>query len=402
MSEALPSSGRRRAALRRRRRQQRRRMVGAALAGALVLLAVVTAYFVQRDEPAPTVAVERGRTQQTLLLQLAGADGAAVGSALLAHDPATAAGAVLLVPSQVLATPPGSGPLPFGQALAVDSDEAVRHALADLVGVTVDAGWVLDLPTLAALVDTLGGVDVDVDAAVPAPDGVTVALQPGRQPLSGAQAATYAGVLGPGEPEQARLARLQRLLDGLLAALPSGADQVAGVLGGLGQGSVPGGTDARGLAAVLLGLRDDDRGAALRYDVLPVVVVDTAAAQPSLRLDADRSRAVVDRLLAGSVPAGARQGGRVKVFNGVGTPMLGEAVRAELVAAGLVYVPGGNAPRFGVARSEVQIGLPTPESLALGRRVATVLGLPADAVRTSPPTSAAEVVVVVGADFVPG
>ncbi|MGI8531968.1 MAG: hypothetical protein ACR2KN_03105, partial [Geodermatophilaceae bacterium] len=111
-------------------------MVGAALAGALVLLAVVTAYFVQRDEPAPTVAVERGRTQQTLLLQLAGADGVAVDSALLAHDPATAAGAVLLVPSQVLATPPGSGPLPFGQALATDSDEAVRHALADLVGVT--------------------------------------------------------------------------------------------------------------------------------------------------------------------------------------------------------------------------------------------------------------------------
>lgn len=92
---------------------------------------------------------------------------------------------------------------------------------------------------------------------------------------------------------------------------------------------------------------------------------------------------------------------RVRIYNGVGTPQLAERVRARLVAAGLVYLPGGNAPRFGVARTEIQVGDATPEALARGARVAQVLGVPVSAVHASRPTPVADVVVVVGADFVP-
>ncbi len=402
-TDALPSTGGRRAALRRQRRRRRRQQVGAALGVAVLLLLAVTVYFVRRDTDPPTTGVDEAqRTQQTLLLQVT--DGTTTTSnALLAHDPDAGAGAVLLVPPQVLATPPGSQPVPFGSVLQTAGGQGARNALADLIGVTVDAGWSLDRPTLGALVDGVGGVTADVDVQVlGGPDGRQVLLGPGTQRLAGAQAVALASYLGPGEQEQARLARLQEVLDGVVGALPADRTQALALLDTLGPGSALEGLDVTGLADLLLGLQADGAGDALQYDSLPVVVVDAGGPEAALRLDADASVAVVDRLLAASVPPGVRQGGnRVKVFNGVGTPMLGSAVRDRLVAADLVYVPGGNAARFGVETTEVQIGEPTPEALELGRRVAAALGVPETAIRTSDPTTVADVVVVVGADFVP-
>ena len=103
-----------------------------------------------------------------------------------------------------------------------------------------------------------------------------------------------------------------------------------------------------------------------------------------------------------SAPAPAPTGlGRVRVFNGVGTPQLADQARDRLVAAGLTYVAGGNAPRFGLATTEVQVGDATPQAVELGTRVAQALGVPATAVGSSVPTPVADVVVVIGADFAP-
>jgi hypothetical protein len=265
----------------------------------------------------------------------------------------------------------------------------------------VDGSWAMDAATVAALVDTLGGVSLDVDVQVlGGAGGLQVLLAPGRQKLTGAQALTFATYRGAGEQEQSRLARLQELLDGIVLALPTDQPQLVTTLGRLGAGSRVTGLDTQGLAHLLLGLRSDSKNETLQYDSLPVVTLETGAPEPSLRLDAKASQAVVDRLLAASVPPGVRQtGNRVKVFNGVGTPMLGSVVRDRLVAANLVYVPGGNAPAFGVPLTEIQVGDPTPDALALGRRVAKALGVPESAIRSSEPTSVADVIVVVGNDF---
>lgn len=398
-SSAVGTRGARRAAREERRRRRRLLVVVALVVGVLVTLAV-TAYFAQRDEPLPTGTAEQSRTQRTLLLQLRGDTGLAVGSALLAADPGDRSGAGLLVPVPVLAAAPGSRSLPYAEVLSTFGPEPARKALADLLGVTVDGSWVLDLPTATRLVDALGGVSVGVD--VPVVSGTTVLLQPGEQNVSGSLALALATYLAPGELEQARLARLQELLDGLLTALPADVAQVSGLLDALGSGSVLEGTDVPGVATTLVGLADADSGDALQYDSVPVVAVDTGAGVPSLRLDVESARAVVERLLAPSVPDAQRQeGNRVLVFNGVGTPMLGNAVRDALARDGLVYLPGGNAVSFGVATTEVQVPEATAEAVALGRRVAAALGVPETAVRTAQPTSVADVVVVVGADFVP-
>jgi anionic cell wall polymer biosynthesis LytR-Cps2A-Psr (LCP) family protein len=389
----------RRAELRRRRRRRRVRLV-AALVTVLALLAAAFAVYLAKEAPETPQAEEQVvRTQRTVLFQVQGGNGAAAASALLAHDPKTKAGAALLVPPQVLVTVPGREQLQFGRALATVPPQGSRDALSDLIGVTVDHGWVVTTEVLSQLVDALGGIPVDVD--VPVVRGQTVVLSPGAQNLTGSQAAEFLLYLAPEEQEQARLARVQEVLDGLINVLPRTRDELAAQLGTLGRRSVTT-LELPALADFLLGLAADDEGGQLQYDTLPVIPIDPGGGVSAFRIDAPRLTTVVDRLLAASVPPGVREGGnRVLVLNGVGTPGLGEAVRAKIVPAGFVFVDSRNAPQFGVEKTQVFVPEATPEAQALGERVAKALGVPPTSVATQGFGTVADVVVLVGADFKP-
>jgi anionic cell wall polymer biosynthesis LytR-Cps2A-Psr (LCP) family protein len=387
----------RRAELRRARRRRQRRLIAAALAVALVVLGVATYVLTRRDTAPHTTIASQKRTQATVLFQVQGESGTAVASALLAHDPAGRSGAVVLVPPQVIVTVPGTGALQLGRALKTVAPARSRAAVGDLLGVTVDAGWVLDVPGLTALIDQVGGVVVDVD--VPVIVARTVLLNPGSQRLDGVHALAFLRYLAAGEQEQARLARLQGVVDGLLSALPKSTSKVAAALKSLGPRSNVS-EPAPTLAAFLVGLAADDRSQALQYDSLPVIPIDPGNGDLSFRADVAATRSLVDRLLAQSVPPGARQtGNRVLVLNGVGTPGIGEKVRAKLIPAGLVFVASRNNASFGVTKSRVLVKEATPQAQALGERVAKALGLPLDSVQTAEIGSIADVVVVVGADF---
>ena len=388
-----------RAEQRRRRRTKQVRLFGTGLA-LLALLVGAFAVFLAQDspEPPPRPAAE-GRTQSTLLFQVRGTDGAGISNALLGHDPQEQAGAVVLIPPQVLVTVPGSGSLPFGRALVSAPPETSRDALSDLAGVIVDDGWTLTLPGFMALVDALGGITVDVD--VPVVQGLTVLLNPGAQQLGGGRAATFLTYLAPGEQEQTRLARIQEVLDALFDVLPGTPGELATVLQGLADGSVTSLAPPE-LSAFLLGLAADDEGGQLQYDVLPVVPIDPGGGVTAFRIDADKVPGLVDRLFADSVPPGVReQGNRVLVLNGVGTPGLGESVRRKLVAVGFVFVGSRNAPSFGVATTQILVPAATVEAQALGERVAKALGVPPTSVATQEFGTVADVVVLVGADFQP-
>jgi hypothetical protein len=205
--------------------------------------------------------------------------------------------------------------------------------------------------------------------------------------------------LAPGEQEQARLARLQEILDGVLNALPRSTSDVAKALSALGPRSIPSDPTPK-LASFLVGLATDSRSEALQYDSLPVISIDPGDGVLSFRVDADATRTIVDRLLAQSVPPGARQtGNRVLVLNGVGTPGIGDKVRAKIVPAGFVFVASRNNATFGVAKTRVLIKEATPEAQAVGEKVAKALGVPLDSVQTAEIGTIADVVVVVGADF---
>ncbi|HUR14680.1 MAG TPA: LCP family protein [Mycobacteriales bacterium] len=376
-----------------RRKRQRNTRIGAVLAGAALLVgaAVFVAGRAGDDEKKDAVV----RTQRTVLLQVKGTTGTAVASALLAHDPAVSEGSVVLVPPQVIVSVPGFGSQPFGRALATTSVQGSRDALADLMGVTVDGSWVLDTATFAKLVDTVGGIQVDVD--VPVMSGRTVLLQPGRQRLAGVRALSFGTYLAPAEQEQTRLARLQSVLDGLVGSLPT---DVRSLLASLGRGSSPS-LAVTVLADVLAGLKADDGKQQLQYRSLPVIKVDAGTDETRFRVDAAGTRTLVDELLAASIPAGVRSvGNRVLVLNGVGTPGLGEKVRAKLVPAGFVFVGSRNANAFTYARTQVLVKDATTQGAALGARVAQALGVPTSSVKVSDQIGTiADVVVIVGRDF---
>ncbi len=390
----------RRLELRRQRRKHRGRLV-AVLVTLLAVAAAAFAVWLAADAPeVPTVAEPpEARTQSTLLLQVQPPDRTAAASVLLAHDPDEGTGAGVLVPPQVLVNVPGTGSLPFGRALSIVDAQGSRDALSDLMGVTVDDGWVLPTESLSALVDALGGIPVEVD--VPVVREQTVILNVGEQRVDGSRALDLLRYLGPEEQEQSRLARVQEVVDGVVRSLPQDPVELAALLGTLGQGSVST-LEPPALADFLLGLAGADADGQLQYDTLPVIPIDPGGGVTAFRIDAARLTPVVDRLLADSVPPGVRDGGnRVLVLNGVGTPGLGEAVRAKLAPAGLVFVGSRNAPEFGYATTQVLVPEATQEGKALGERVAAALGVPATSVGAQDFGTVADVVVLVGADFVP-
>ena len=139
-----PLGGGRRAAREEQRGQNRKRalLVGAGVVVVALIVWAISAGTGKSAKNAPAVAAA-GRTQTTLLVQVKDATGAAVDSALVAHDSATHSGAVVLVPSAVIGQVPGFGPMAFGQALLVGQPNAPRATLSDLMGVTIDGSLVL-------------------------------------------------------------------------------------------------------------------------------------------------------------------------------------------------------------------------------------------------------------------
>lgn len=310
----------------------------------------------------------------------------------------------VLVPSRLVLDVPGAGRVPMTQALA-PGRSAVGAALADALDLRVDATWVLDTGALAALVDRVGGVvvDVDVDVTRGQDAGAAVLLAAGpRQRLSGAQAASYAQWLVGSEPEASRLARQDTVVEAVLGALPVAADQRRSILAAL-----PGAPTGPELAAVVDttgGLRAEAAQGRLASTLLPVNDIDAGGESTSYGLDEAASAAMVRSRLAGAalaVPVGGRT--RVLVQNGVGTPGLGDAARSRLVAAGLRYVGGGNVEGFGVAESLVLLPDGSSASRARGAAVVKALGLTAAALRVSDTApTIADLVVVLGRDFGPG
>jgi len=408
----LPAGASARRAVREEQRRQSRRRRGV-VAGALVvvvLVALVGGYKVWRNgQSTPPPAAAASRPQTTLLLAVVDSQGRTVDAVLLAHDTkGDGIGFGALVPSSLAVDSSGTGAGTFGSipvgGPTANGDRAAT-ALSDLVGVTVDGTWVLDSAGLAALVDAAGGVDVDVDrdVTVKVGDGVQTLASAGNQHLDGATAVAYATYLASGEPEQARLARFSEVLGALVPALPSDSAARAKLLAALGAHSSSTMKPAT-LSGLLGGLRADAVGNRLGFDTLPTHSLDLGTGTPTLLIDPAGTATMVSTNFADSVPA-QRAGGPISVYvqNGVGTPGLAAKARTRLVVAGITYVGGGNAGRFGYARSQVLV--PTgsgADGQRKGAAVAKALGLPsADVALTDQGQTIADVVVILGADFKP-
>ncbi len=395
---------------RRARNRRRALAIGGVVLAVLLVVGLVTVLTRGVGDAGSSAADDppaaKPGTQQTLLTQVAGADGTAAVSALLGVTPARKRAAAMFIPSRLLVDVASAGNLPFGEALTVDNPTASADALTDLLGVRVQDRWVLSTQALAALVDKVGGVQAQVDVDVTTKDAKgneTVVVRAGSQKLAGPAAAAYATFLGDDEPEQARLARFNEVFGGIIAALPAAPDAIAADVASLGGGSSSSLSGPR-LAALLADLRTASVRKRLRSELLPVNAIDTGSSVDTYGVDSSKAPALLDSLFAPSLlrdPSGAAV--RVLVENGVGTPDLVEKARAKLVADGFRFVNGGNAAILDDKDpSVVLIADGSDKSQKEGQRVAKSLGLPTSSITPNPRgQTVADVIVILGSDFRP-
>ncbi len=309
----------------------------------------------------------------------------------------------VLVPSQLLLDVPGAGRVPLSRSL-LGSTDAPGQAIGDALEVRVDATWTLDSTALAALVDRVGGVVVDVDADVTkGPQaGAAVLLGAGRQQkLVGEQAALFAQFLGPQEPEAVRLARQEQVLRAVLTALPDDPATIRTIVSGLP--GAPKGTDLDAVAAVVSASRLAAASNDLASTVLPVKEIDAGGTTTAYGLEDKATAQLVQARLAGAeLPVAAVGHVRVLVQNGVGTPGLGDSARSQLLHAGLRYVAGGNLPGFGQDETVVLLRDGSSTNRERGMAVARALGLGQSSLRISESApTIADVVVILGSDYRP-
>jgi LytR cell envelope-related transcriptional attenuator/cell envelope-related transcriptional attenuator-like protein len=334
-----------------------------------------------------------------------GPDGTALESALLAHDPQAHSGVQVFLPSRVISEVCGFGTQQLGRIMALpDGERLSRAAVSSLLnGVTVDGSWTLTTQQLAQLVDALGGVNVNVDTNVikTINHRRVLLVQRGQQHLNGSRAVTYATYIAPREDSTGNLARLQQVLDGVLAALPASPARVSQVVGALGAHATST-IGVQRLGTFLTGLASDVKKNTVLPSELPVVKID-AGGQPSFRVDEGSTKSLVSSNLAESWPTAAR-GSQTQVLiqNGVGTPGLSGSACSRLVSAGFKVVGSGNADKFGYKTSKVLVFDSSIPSAELGARVARALHVSDNDVEVSDqPQSVADVIVILGKDYRP-
>lgn len=102
--------------------------------------------------------------------------------------------ALLSIPRDTLAQIPGVGQSRINHAFAVGGPELLRRTVEGFLGVRLEQVAVINLKVLEQVVDTLGGVEIEVKERMFYRDqaaGLNIDLRPGRQVLDGAQLAGF-------------------------------------------------------------------------------------------------------------------------------------------------------------------------------------------------------------------
>ncbi|MEI6372921.1 MAG: LCP family protein [Actinomycetes bacterium] len=360
-----------------------------------------TATATSSSSPSPTPV---GPNQQSLLIQIRDDDGLAQANALMSSTLDPQKGSFVTIAPRLLVDVPG-GPQTLLEATSASTNAfASQELLSNMVGVKIDATWALDRLALAGLVDSIGGIYLDVRTPVVfrADDGtVLVQLRPGIQQLDGTTAAAYVLTRQRGEPEAARMARFTEVMRQVLLRLPADASHVELLLGSLGSLSrvtIP--IDA--MSDLLLRLRSAVDTNRVERQEMPVNSVtlgpalaerlDFVAAETLMSAEFDELQLVPSK----EVPI------RALVVNGTSRVGMGPTARAPLEAAGMVYLTGGTFPKVGLAISTVTYREGVAGAASWAYDVAKALRLPLTAMRSSSgPPNTADVTVVLGADYRP-
>ncbi|MDJ0384657.1 LCP family protein [Streptomyces sp. G-G2] len=311
-------------------------------------------------------------------------------TALLVDNVTTKQGATVLLPNTLTVPKDDGTSTGLGKSVEEDGLGGTREALDSMLGTRIGGTWRLDTPFLERLVELVGGIEVDTDAAVPADDQVkTPAVGQGaKQTLSGPMAVAYATYRGQGEPEAKQLERFGKVLYAVLRKMPSDPAAATVTVETLTQILDPS-LNEKALGSSLAKLAEHAKAGDYRTEVLPV--------KPDGALTDDANKKVVREVLGGTVTA-PKPGTapRVGLRDASGSEKTQLAAKAALQNGGYDFVDGGKAP---ATQSASQITYEDDAQKAKAVDVAKTLGLPETVVKKAENAVNADVVVTLGKDY---
>lgn len=318
---------------------------------------------------------------------------------LLQLDGDSERGAVVLLPTTMVADVPGYGLLPIGDAGAFGGTPLLELTVENQLGVAVDATVRLTEQDWAALFARTGGFEVDVarPLAVPGTDGTPVRrFEPGPQFLDGPRLAELLTIEVEGEDELTSFARVRQVLEGFLAT----AEQEGGLDALFADGApMLTTTEPDVVERVLRGLAGPETADRVVLRTLPVTVMGSGDST-FYRLDDERAGAFVEEVLGGTeaVPEGSSDGVQLEILNGNGQAGIGAEVASLLVPLGHTVAMTRNAENFDHPTTRVLIYGDDDELVAAAQEIVDALGVGRIEV-SEVPSSIVDITVLVGADF---
>lgn len=306
---------------------------------------------------------------------------------------------VLLIPAGTLTDIPGYGFDMAGRALSFGRVPLAEVTVENMLGVRVDHTTVVEQPSIAGLVDRMGGIEVNVRETLYEADGqgrlVPIFAQ-GMQKMNGKSVVRYLAFLGSQETELSRLARQQQIWEGIFRGYAGErSDGLAKLVATLGD-RVDGTGTAAQLGRHLAAFAALDAGART-FDVVPVSGAGTGEEQ-AFRIDDEATAAQVERFLNAALAWKTGPRPRLQLLNGNGLPESGIAIALKLVPAGFHLVDTGNTRSFDHTRTKILVYSQDAASMQVAQRVRSLLGRGEIEIANRPQTGI-DITVVIGKDI---
>ena len=180
--------------------------------------------------------------------------------ALVRTDSSGKNACIISIPADVQVSLKDGKYYPIREASVRESDASLVSAVANFADVKISHVVKIDAAGLAQLVDTLGGVDVDLSEEVDDPNAGSVYLPAGSQTLTGEGALTLARATNFASPRQTQAENQRKLLEAVsLRMVSGGKSSLVGLLDQLqgAFGTDMGSSDALSLAESLKGMSAD-------------------------------------------------------------------------------------------------------------------------------------------------
>lgn len=316
-------------------------------------------------------------------------------TALLVDNTTTKQGTTVLLPNSLALTDDAGGTTTLAKSVDDDGSSGTRDQLDTVLGTNIEGTWRLDTPYLQNLVELVGNIDIDTNAAVPDPaakkKGTGPLVHKGKdQTLSGKMAVAYATYRASGESQTAQLERFGQVMQGVLRKMSSEPSSATLTVQTLAQILDPSLTD-KDLGTFLAKLADLAKGGDYKTALLPVQTDGTLSAQTS--------SSVVKDILGGTAKSpDAGSAVRVSVQNATGVKDNTEKARVVLLNGGFTFLEAGTASTTQATSKVIYSSAADKENAT---EVAKTLGLPTGSVTKGTVSSNANVSVVLGQNYRP-